>query len=341
MVNLTTGEQVFRWRQAKQRILASNTKLFTTAAALARFGPKARSAPRCAAREARHRGCLRRRPLPARRRRPSFGSARYAARYYGSPGATVESLAELLEQAGIERVTGRVIGDESAFDSLRGGPESGFGVSPWVGPLSGLSYNRGFADERPLLAARPASLRGRKARCGARSPRDPGPPEAAHRPDPRGRSHARERRLAPDGQAREITNKPSDNFFAEMLLKDLALQANGLGTTAAGARRAAGYACRLGSGVHLADGSGLARGPRLTPPDRPPARRGLPARSGAVRRRLRRLAADRGPGRHPRRPHAPRARPLRCRGKTGTLSNVSALGLLPGARGTLTPTRSS
>ena len=38
MVNLTDGETVFRWRAGRSRILASNTKLFTTAAALAQFG---------------------------------------------------------------------------------------------------------------------------------------------------------------------------------------------------------------------------------------------------------------------------------------------------------------
>jgi D-alanyl-D-alanine carboxypeptidase/D-alanyl-D-alanine-endopeptidase (penicillin-binding protein 4) len=38
VVNLTDGQTVFRWRPEAARILASNTKLFTTAAALARFG---------------------------------------------------------------------------------------------------------------------------------------------------------------------------------------------------------------------------------------------------------------------------------------------------------------
>ena len=32
-------------------------------------------------------------------------------------------------------------------DALRGGPDSGYGVSFWVGPLSGLSYNRGLFTE--------------------------------------------------------------------------------------------------------------------------------------------------------------------------------------------------
>ena len=39
VVNSTNGNVVFRWREGTPRILASNTKLFTTSAALARFGP--------------------------------------------------------------------------------------------------------------------------------------------------------------------------------------------------------------------------------------------------------------------------------------------------------------
>src|SRR5687768_14210967 len=148
VVNLSTGETVFRWRQNRTRILASNTKLFTTSAALARYGTEGTLGT-----EVRGTGALAedgvwRGDLYLRGGGdPTFGSRRYATRYYGAPGGTVEELAALLEEAGIERVTGRIRGDESAFDSLRGGPESGFGVSPWVGPLSGLAYNRGFADE--------------------------------------------------------------------------------------------------------------------------------------------------------------------------------------------------
>src|SRR3954470_20076745 len=36
--NATDRRTIFRWRYGTPRILASNTKLFTTAAALARFG---------------------------------------------------------------------------------------------------------------------------------------------------------------------------------------------------------------------------------------------------------------------------------------------------------------
>ena len=82
----------------------------------------------------------------------------------------------LLDEAGIQRVTGRVYGDESAFDSLRGGPDSGYGISIWVGPLSALSYNRGLFTEggvasrrtRPRSRRRASTTRSRPAasRCG-------------------------------------------------------------------------------------------------------------------------------------------------------------------------------
>ncbi len=71
----------------------------------------------------------------------------------------MEDLAAPLEQTGIERVTGRVFGDESRFDSLRGGPDSGYGISIWVGPLSALSYNRGLANESgPAYQANPPAF---------------------------------------------------------------------------------------------------------------------------------------------------------------------------------------
>ena len=31
---------------------------------------------------------------------------------------------------------------------LRGGPDSGYGVSPWVGPLSALAFNHGYVNGR-------------------------------------------------------------------------------------------------------------------------------------------------------------------------------------------------
>jgi serine-type D-Ala-D-Ala carboxypeptidase/endopeptidase (penicillin-binding protein 4) len=315
---------VFRWRQRTPRILASNTKLFTTTAALTRFGVEGKlftDARTTAVVDPE--GVLQGSLYLRGGGDPTFGSRRFTRRSYGA-GATVQDLAALIVQAGVQRITGRVYGDESAFDSLRGGPDSGYGVSPWVGPLSALSYNRGlfteggrgFQGNPPVFAAArlddaleaagvPVRL---KPRAGVT------PPEA--------------RLLAtvespPMERLIRLTNKPSDNFFAEMLLKDLASLAGGVGTTAAGARIAAAHGRALGARATIVDGSGLSRANRASPrsvvrllsaiyrrDDYDPFVGSLPiaGQDGTLFDRMRR-----GPARY------------RCRGKTGTLSNVSTL----------------
>jgi D-alanyl-D-alanine carboxypeptidase/D-alanyl-D-alanine-endopeptidase (penicillin-binding protein 4) len=236
----------------------------------------------------------------------------------------VQDLADLLAQTGMTRVTGRVFGDESAFDSLRGGPESGYGISPWVGPLSALSFNRGlfteggrgwqgnppaFAAARldDALEARGIAVQS-KPRAGI-APVDA--PVLATVESP------------PMERLIRLTNKPSDNFFAETLLKDLARQTGAVGTTKAGARVAEAFGRSLGARATLVDGSGLSRGNRASPrsivrllaamyrrEDFDPFVGSLPiaGQDGTLFDRMRR-----GPAKY------------RCRGKTGTLSNVSAL----------------
>jgi D-alanyl-D-alanine carboxypeptidase/D-alanyl-D-alanine-endopeptidase (penicillin-binding protein 4) len=327
VVNLTDGETVFRWREKRARILASNTKLFTTAAALARFGTEGTLGTEVRGIGELDEDGIWRGDLYLRGGGdPTFGTRTFTRRNYGS-GATVEQLAALLEDAGITRVTGRVLGDESGFDSLRGGPESGYSTSIWVGPLSALAFNRGLGSEwggsfqtnPPVFAAArlDAALEARGVRVRRKPRAGVAPVEAevlASVDSP------------PMATLIRLTNKPSDNYFAEMLLKGLALQARGKGTTRAGARLAAGYARRLGAGARLADGSGLSRADRSSPRqvvtllselyeldqteyaedffDSLP----IAGRDGTLATRMRR-----GPARS------------RCRAKTGTLSNVSAL----------------
>jgi serine-type D-Ala-D-Ala carboxypeptidase/endopeptidase (penicillin-binding protein 4) len=318
------AQPVFRWREHTPRILASNTKLFTTTAALARFGTEGTLGTEVLGNgeldtEGIYRGSLYLRGGGD----PSFGSRRFTTRSYGG-GATVQDLADALDEAGIQRVTGRVYGDESAFDSLRGGPDSGYGVSIWVGPLSGLSYNRGLFTEggRGFQANPPAFAAARlddalearhipvrlKPRAGL-TPTDAAVLASVDSP--------------PMSRLIRLTNKPSDNFFAEMLLKDLAHQAGGVGTTARGAAIATRFARRLGARPRLVDGSGLARGDRASPFSVVKLLTAMHARAdyddfvdslaiagsdGTLFDRM-----ERGPAHR------------RCIGKTGTLSNVSAL----------------
>jgi D-alanyl-D-alanine carboxypeptidase/D-alanyl-D-alanine-endopeptidase (penicillin-binding protein 4) len=318
------GRVLFRWRAGTARVLASNTKLFTTAAALARFGAEATLAT-----EVRGDGDLE--PDGTYRGNlylvgggdPTFGSRGFGRRSYGGGGA-VEDLAAALEVLGVRSVTGRVYGDESRFDALRGGPDSAFRTSIWVGPLSALAYNRGLARESgsafqanpPLFAAQRLDAALERLRIRVRSEARTGaaPADATVIATERSPSIARIARL---------TNTPSDNFFAETLLKDLARQAYGRGTTRGGARLAAGFARRLGVRARIADGSGLSRGNRASPQhvvrllmalrrrdEFPGFERSLAVagRDGTLRTRMRR-----GPARG------------RCRAKTGTLSGVSTL----------------
>jgi len=325
VVNADSRGVVFRWRHHAARILASNTKLFTTSAALARFGPAARLAT-----EVKGDGHL---ELDGTWRGnlylvgggdPTFGSRSFGRRAYRG-GAAVEDLAARLGDAGIRRVSGRIVGDESRFDLLRGGPDSRFRTSIHVGPLSALSYNRGLATEGGRgFQANPAAFAAAllDSALERRRIRVSGGPRA-------GRTPAGARILALTSsptmaRLATLTNKPSDNFFAEMLLKALAMQAGGKGTTAGGARLAARFAARLGGRARLVDGSGLARGNRASP-----------YRVGTLLLALRRREAEfpaffgslsiagRDGTLRPRMRSGPAHR--RCRGKTGTIAGVSTV----------------
>jgi serine-type D-Ala-D-Ala carboxypeptidase/endopeptidase (penicillin-binding protein 4) len=324
VVNATSGKTIFKLRQGTPRILASNTKLFTTSAALARFGVDGTLGTEVLGQgELAEDGIWGGNLYLRGGGDPSFGSASFTRRAYGG-GATVEQLAKLLDTAGVERVTGRVVGDESRFDSLRGGPDSGYGTSIWVGPLSGLSFNRGLANEAgSAFQTRPPQFAAGRldAALEARGIAVKGKPMSGITP-------ADATVLAsvdspPMSRLVALTNKPSDNFFAETLAKDLALQVDGRGTTTIGARLAAGFARRLGARASLVDGSGLARSNRASPAavvrllrtmlDRDEsdafyASLSIAGRDGTLAPRMRGGAA---------RGH--------CRGKTGTLSDVSAL----------------
>lgn len=324
--DISTGKQVFAWRAGTPRILASNTKLFTSAAALTRFGTDGTLGTEVLGDGKLDDGGIWRGNLYLRGGGdPTFGSSTFTHRFYGS-GATVQQLAKLLDRAGVQRVTGHVYGDESRHDSLRGGPDSGYGVSIWVGPLSALSYNRGLASEGgSAFQTNPPSFAAARLddALEARGIAVKGKPAA--KTAPAGLDVVASVDSPPMSRIIKLMNKPSDNFFAEMLAKDVAMQVNGRGTTSAGAALIAGFARRLGSGAQLVDGSGLSRGNRASPyrvvrllramykreqqqSDAYIDSLSIAGRDGTLVDRMRS-----GPARD------------RCRGKTGTLSDVSAL----------------
>ena len=324
-VSAPSAQPVFRWREHTARILASNTKLFTTTAALARFGTEGTLGTEVLGTgeldaEGVYRGSIYLRGGGD----PTFGSRRFTQRSY-SGGATVQDLAGALEESGIERVTGRVYGDESAFDSLRGGPDSGYGVSIWVGPLSGLCYNRGLFTEggRGFQANPPAFAAARLD--DALEARHIGANEPPRRRDPGRGDRPGERRLA----AHVAADPAHEQAVRQLLRRDAAQgpRTPGWRRRDDGARRPDCHRFRPTARRAPAARGRLGAGPRQS-------RLAVQHREAVDRDALR--ASDARRSSSPRSPIAgsdgtlfDRMRPVpptgAAIGKTGTLSNVSAL----------------
>jgi len=343
-IDATHDRELFSWNSSSRRILASNTKLFTLSAALDRFGADATLPTRVyAGGPIDSAGVLNGNLYLRGGGDPTFGDTSFVRGHTGGD-ATVENLAKAVADAGVTQVNGHVVGDESLFDSLRGGPDSGFGVSFYVGPLSALSFDRGLANARgtafqsnpPKFAA--GKLDKALSKQGVRVRRSPGTGAT-----PEGATLLGEVDSPPMGRLATLTAKESDNYFAEMLEKDLAagpqpalpppppgqplpgFQAppNPQGTTTKGARAAIGFAKTVGARARLVDGSGLARSDQASPRDVAALLDGIQTRPWFAQLSSALPVAGRDGTLHDRMRHG--AARGRCQAKTGTLSNVSAL----------------
>lgn len=186
---------------------------------------------------------------------------------YGDPTLTyadIEALARDVAAWGIRRVTGRILGDERHFDTRRDAP----GWKPsYVGvesrPLSALSVDDvPFAGANASAAAAASTFTAALERHGVAVTGKPGT----------GRAPADGFALALDLSEPLVAivrrmNRQSDNFVAEMLLKELGASVARRGSTTAGAgvvRAALADAGVPVAGVRIADGSGLSLHDRLT-----------------------------------------------------------------------------
>jgi D-alanyl-D-alanine carboxypeptidase/D-alanyl-D-alanine-endopeptidase (penicillin-binding protein 4) len=255
---------------------------------------------------------------------PTFGSGAFIASHYGGVGASVSALAEQLARDGIRHISGKIVGDESYFDARRGEPSSGYRFDPFLeGRLSALAFNRGETG-RLHGAHAPAAYAAHELWAALR---------ALHVAAPSGSTAGR----APAGavtlahvsspsitELLKLTLPPSDNFFAETLLKDLGARYGAGATTAAGAA-VVSKTIAQDFGLHPAvvDGSGLSEEDHTSPYEvvdllselsRSPLGAVLrddmavAGRSGTLAERMRHTQAA-----------------GRCEGKTGTLTGVSNL----------------
>jgi len=201
---------------------------------------------------------------------PLLAQGEYAARYRRpQPFSDLRVLADAVVAAGVTRVDGALVGDDSRYDPVRYHPAwpPRFITQDQTGPLSALAVNDGFATwpasgSSPLVPAPdPAALgaevlrllleeRGVVVAGGARS--GPAPVDAP--------VVARHESLPLRDVVAQMLAE-SDNATAELLLKELGLQVAGAGTFEAGARAVTQVLAEAGfpmDGVAVVDGSGLA-----------------------------------------------------------------------------------
>ena len=324
--DVTARQELFSERAAAMRAPASVEKLYTATATLARFGPQGRLTTTVSGVGHLAPGGVWEGSLYLRGEGdPTFGSTPFIRSAYGGRGASVSSLAaQLVRVAGIHRVTGAILGDETFLDSLRGEPSSGYAPDPFLeGTLSGLAFDRGAKGaERGHHA--PAAFAARRLWAALKALGVSIHGHSGAAPTPAGAVPLARVQSPTIAQLMGLMLPPSDNFFAETLLKDLGARFGGAGTTPAGAAVVAQTIQALfGTHPAIVDGSGLSPADQTSPlqiadllialaptPNGVLLRQSLAVagRSGTLKRRMRHTGAE-----------------GRCQGKTGTLTGVSNL----------------
>jgi D-alanyl-D-alanine carboxypeptidase/D-alanyl-D-alanine-endopeptidase (penicillin-binding protein 4) len=253
-VDLTSGRPVFAHNFRLPLIPASNEKLAVTYAALLAFGPAHRFDTAVLG-EGEQEGAIWRGDV--------------FLKGFGDPSLStlqLHALAEQIRAEGITRVAGRIVGDESFFDSRRTAP----GWKPWFfinesPPLSALTVDRsrfhGRITREPALAAamtfrealRTAGITVAGRTLTGKAGEDALPLASVS--------------SVPLASILRFMNRESDNFTAEILLKQLGTELGDQGTTAAGSAVVRTLLTEQQipiGGVRIVDGSGLSRLNRLT-----------------------------------------------------------------------------
>ncbi|MGD0273673.1 MAG: D-alanyl-D-alanine carboxypeptidase/D-alanyl-D-alanine-endopeptidase [Gaiellaceae bacterium] len=252
VVDLTSGETLFSRNAHAGLAPASNEKLPVTFAALTLLGPEYQIATEA---------------LGEGEQNGTEWVGDIVLKGYGDPHlstADLKTLALRLRAQGIRSISGDLLGDESYFDRRRTAPgwKSSFLINECA-PLSALSVDRGrnTSASPPLIAARAfaaalesagVSLEGRVSLGIATV--DASTLATIDSP--------------PLWKLIRFMDQESDNYTAELLLKQIGAYGNERGTTANGAAdviSALGDAGIPLARVRIVDGSGLSLLNRLTP----------------------------------------------------------------------------
>jgi D-alanyl-D-alanine carboxypeptidase/D-alanyl-D-alanine-endopeptidase (penicillin-binding protein 4) len=310
-----TDQVLFSRQAGRPRILASNSKIFTTSTALARFQPD---------------GHLQTQVISSDPITDGISQGLYL-RGGGDPllsSSDLVKIAARVRAAGVTTVQGPLFYDNTFLDGQTSVPEHGISFEG-VGTLSGLELDRGSSSDPAKTAAQRFEDDLHKAGVSMGSSVTPGIA-------PLGGTQVTTFDSIPMSAIVQDTNVPSDNYLAEMLLKDVGAQSGNGGSTAGGIAAVQHFASQNGASFQGENGSGLTRLNRASPasvvklldsmievdrntsPDAQAAQEALrdawtnslaiAGHTGTVANRMRGTAAS-----------------GRCRLKTGTLDRVSAL----------------
>ncbi len=329
------GRVIFSHKESDALQPASTLKLATALAALDVLGPDSRFTTRFVANKIPKNGVVDGDLYIVGGGDPLLATAGYKT-VFDDPDQFYEDftqLADTLGDAGVKEISGGIVGDESRYDDTRWVPSwpTRYQIGGTVAPLSALLVNdgsTGYADtpteptanrkagDSALLFAQTLrtvlTTRGIKVSGGAST----------------GRAPADGREIASfdsvpmtEVLSEMLTN--SDNTTAELVTKEIGLQAKGQGTTAAGVDAIRESLTKQGfdlTGLVMRDGSGLDPNDRMTCTldialvstisKFPDVLAALPVggRTGTLRKRMLATAST-----------------GRVRAKTGTLNSVNAL----------------
>ena len=268
------GSRLYSRRPSLPLVPASNNKLLTASAVLDRIGEGERLRTELRAQRPAANGVVSGDVWLVGAGDPLLATAPFAAQagYQHQPrGLTsLEDLAAKVVASGTRQIQGRVLGDESRYDTQRAVPtwSPTYASTFEVGPLSALTVNDNFAEWTPRMvpAAAPAK---NAAAVLARLLQERGVQVGG---DGEGRAPAGSSTIAavesaPVGEVVGQMLTQSENLAAELLVKELGHRFAGAGTTAAGLGVVRDALGRLGfplEGLTMVDGSGLDRSDRAT-----------------------------------------------------------------------------
>ena len=265
--DLSTAHALYARNACTDLMPASNEKLITTSAALAKWGADYRfTTALYTTGMIDDRGVYRGPIYLKGYGDPSLSTIAYQRGVLHLRTSRLSDFVTALRSEGVKRIEGSIVGDASYFNAARTVGVWKPGMSIECGPLSALSLNEGVgpngrrAADPPLSVA--ASLTALLRHSGISVS---GHPRVGTTPSIARLAYIE--RSAPLSAIVAVMNKSSDNFFAEMLTKGLGASFGSAGTTSAGVAVERAFLVSQGiapQSFALTDGSGLSYADRLT-----------------------------------------------------------------------------